>query len=70
MAVLEGFKADDFLWIVLGTSPPFHITRYLLSAESDRYYVERRKILINQISECSESGVWPGLVITDEETLI
>jgi len=67
---LEGFKADAFLWIVLETSPPFHITRYLLSAESERYYVERRKILINQISECSESGVWPGLVITDEETLI
>jgi len=67
---LEGFKADAFLWIVLETSAPYHITRYLMSPATAAFYSERRKSLINQISECSESGVWPGLSITDEETLI
>jgi hypothetical protein len=67
---LEGFKADAFLWIVLETSPPFHITRYLMSPDSVEYYSERRRILLNQIIECTKSGLWPGLSISDEDTLL
>lgn len=67
---LEAFKADAFLWVVLETSPPFHITRYLMSESSVAFYTERMIQLLDQIRVCEETQVWPGLSVTDEETLL
>lgn len=67
---LDGFQADAFLWVVLETSPPFHITRYLMSPASVDFYTERMKVLMEQIAECEKTGIYPGLVISDEETLL
>lgn len=67
---LEAFKADAFLWVVLETSPPFHITRYLMSESSVAFYTERMIQLLDQIRVCEETHVWPGLSVTDEETLL
>lgn len=67
---IAGFKADAFMFVVLETSPPFHITRYLVSPESMRFYGERRNELMTRLTQCEESGVWPGLFVTDEETLL
>lgn len=67
---LEAFKADAFMWIVLETSPPFHITRYLMSAESVEFHTARMKFLISRIKDCEQSGVWPGLYVDDLETLL
>ena len=67
---LEAFQADAFLWVVLETSPPYHITRYLMSESSVQFYTERMNQLLDQIRVCEETQVWPGLSVTDEETLL
>lgn len=67
---LEAFKADAFLWVVMETSPPYHITRYLMSESSVQFYTERMIQLLDQIRVCEETHVWPGLSVTDEETLL
>lgn len=67
---LEAFQADAFLWVVLETSPPYHITRYLMSEASVSFYTERVNQLLDQIRVCEEIQVWPGLSVTDEETLL
>lgn len=67
---LEAFQADAFLWVVLETSPPYHITRYLMSEYSVQFYTERMNQLLDQIRVCQETQVWPGLSVTDEETLL
>lgn len=67
---LEAFKADAFLWVVMETSPPYHITRYLMSESSVAFYTERMTQLLDQIRVCEETQVWPGLSVTDEETLL
>ena len=67
---LEAFRADAFLFVVLETSPPFHITRYLVSESSVQFYTERMVQLLDRIRVCEETQVWPGLSVTDEETLL
>ncbi len=67
---LAGFKADAFLWIVIETCPPYHITRFLLSAEKWEFYEARRMELISKIRECEGKNEWPGLTISKEETLL
>lgn len=67
---LEAFKADAFMWVVIETSAPFHITRYLMSPQSVEFHTFRMKFLIQQIKECEKSGVWPGLFVDDMETLL
>lgn len=67
---LAGFKADAFMFVVLETSPPFHITRYLVSPSTRDFYMARRQKLLEQLVCCEESGYWPGLVVSNEETLL
>lgn len=67
---LEGTQADAFLWVVLETVPPFGITRYFLSNQTRQYHDALRYSLIQKIIECGASGVWPGIQLTDEETLL
>lgn len=67
---LAGTGADAFLWVVMETSAPYHVTRYLMSPSSMDFYSRRRLELLEQIRECEATGEWPGLVITDAETLI
>ena len=67
---LAGFKADAFMFVVLETSPPFHITRYLVSPSTRDFYMARRQKLLEQLVCCEESGYWPGLTVSDEETLL
>jgi hypothetical protein len=67
---LAGTKADAFLWIVLETSPPFTVTRYLMSPDTRTVYDLRRSELITQIAECESTGIYPGISPTNEETLL
>jgi len=67
---LEGTQADAFLWVVLETVPPYGITRYFLSNQTRQYHDALRYSLIQKISECETSGIWPGIQLTDEETLL
>jgi hypothetical protein len=67
---LAGTSADAFLWIVLETVPPYGITRYFMSAATRQYHDALRYSLIQQIIECEASGVWPGITLTDQETLL
>jgi exodeoxyribonuclease VIII len=67
---LAGFKADAFMFVVMETSPPFHITRYLVSPSTRDFYMARRQELLEQLVCCEESGYWPGLTVSDEETLL
>lgn len=67
---LAGLKADAFMFVVLETSPPFHITRYLVSPSTRDFYMARRQKLLEQLVCCEESGYWPGLTVSDEETLL
>jgi len=67
---LEGFNADAFLWVVLETSPPYQVSRYLLGTNLRDSCVERRNFLLHKIEECESSGIWPGLSINDQDTLI
>ncbi len=67
---LAGFKSDAFLWVVLETSPPFHITRYLMSPSTRQFYDARRLELLSQIKWCERNNSWPGLTVSDEETLL
>lgn len=67
---LAGTQADAFLWVVLETVPPFGITRYFLSNPTRYYNDMLRSSLIQQIIACEASGVWPGITLTDQETLL
>lgn len=67
---LAGFKADAFMFVVLETSPPFHITRYLVSPSTRDFYMARRQKLLEQLVCCEESGYFPGLIVSNEETLL
>ena len=67
---LAGTQADAFLWIVLETVPPYGITRYFLSNPTRQYHDALRTSLIQQINECEVTGVWPGITLTDQETLL
>jgi len=67
---LAGTGADAFLWVVLETVPPYGITRYFLSNPTRRVHDALRALLIQKISECEMTGVWPGIQLTDEETLL
>lgn len=67
---LAGFKADAFMFVVLETSPPFHITRYLVSPSTRDFYMARRQELLEQLVCCEESGYFPGLIVSNEETLL
>jgi len=67
---LAGTQADAFLWVVLETVPPFGITRYFLSNQTRQYHDALRYSLIQQINECEATGVWPGIQLTDQETLL
>ncbi len=67
---LAGFKADAFMFVVLETSPPFHITRYLVSQSTRDFYIARRQELLEQLVCCEESCYWPGLYVSNEETLL
>ncbi len=67
---LAGFKADAFMFVVMETSPPFHITRYLVSPSTRDFYMARRQKLLEQLVCCEESGYFPGLVVSNEETLL
>jgi hypothetical protein len=67
---LAGTQADAFLWVVLETVPPYGITRYFLSNQTRQYHDALRLSLIQQIIECEASGVWPGITLTDQETLL
>lgn len=67
---LAGFKADAFMFVVLETSPPFHITRYLVSPSTRDFYMARRNQLLSLLTECEELNHWPGLYVSNEETLL
>lgn len=67
---LAGTKADAFLWVVLEKSPPYTVTRYLMKPDTRQINDERRRVLIEQIKTCQAENEWPGLTITDEETLL
>lgn len=67
---LAGTQADAFMWVVLETVPPFGITRYFLSNPTRQYHDEVRRSLIQKIRECEASGIWPGITLTDQETLL
>ena len=67
---IAGFKADAFMFVVLETSPPFHITRYLVSPTTRDFYMARRSELLSLLAECEELNHWPGLYVSNEETLL
>lgn len=67
---LAGTQADAFLWVVIETNPPYQVTRYLMSPDSMAMNEQFRYQLLQQILECEKTDIWPGLVITDQETLI
>jgi exodeoxyribonuclease VIII len=67
---IAGTKCDAFMWVVLETNPPYHVTRYLMSPISMQNYGYRRQELLEYIKECEEKNDWPGLIISDSETLI
>ena len=67
---LAGTHADAFLWIVLETVPPYGVTRYFLSPNHLDEAEERRQVLLQQLARCYEIDVWPGISVTDDETLI
>ena len=67
---INGFNADAFLWVVLETTPPYQISRYLLGPNLRDSCIDRRSSLLSQIKNCEASGVWPGLSVSDQDTLI
>ena len=67
---LAGTQADAFLWVVLETVPPYGITRYFLSNPTRRSQETLRLSLIQRIKECEASCIWPGMTLTDQETLL
>ena len=67
---LAGTQADAFLWIVLETVPPYGVTRYFLSPNHLDEAEERRQVLLQQLAHCYETNEWPGISVTDDETLI
>jgi hypothetical protein len=67
---LAGTGADAFLWVVMETTAPYQVTRYLMSPASSNFYMHRRLELLEEIRYCELTNEWPGLVITDKETLI
>jgi len=67
---LEGTKADAFLWIVLETSPPFTVTRFLLSPSSHERFATRRIEIMRELMVCKRTGIYPNLRPTNEETLL
>lgn len=67
---LAGTQADAFLWIVLETVPPYSVTRYFLSPNSRDEAEERRQCLLKQLAICYETNVWPGIRVSDSDTLI
>ena len=67
---LFGTNATAFLWVVLETNPPYQVTRYLMSPNTHRLAEARRQQVIDTILECQITGEYPGLTLTDEETLL
>lgn len=67
---LAGTKADAFMWLVIETSPPFTVTRFLMSPQTKAIYDQRREVLIEQYKDCREYDNWPGISITNEETML
>lgn len=67
---LAGTRADAFIWIVLETVPPYGVTRYFLSPQHRFEAEDRRQVLIQKLAECYQSNYWPGIEVSDAETLI
>lgn len=67
---LESTNADAFMWIVFETVPPYGIARYFLSQEHRFEAAARRQELIEKLARCYQTNEWPGITITDYETLI
>lgn len=67
---LEATNADAFIWVVFETVPPYGIARYFLSQEHRFEAAARRLELIDKLARCYETNEWPGVVISDDETLI
>lgn len=65
-----GTSCDAFLFVVLETQEPFGITRYFVSPERMAECLAQRERLLAEIAECERTGVWPGIQLSDEETLI
>ena len=67
---IEATNSDAFLWVVFETVPPYGIARYFLSQEHRFEAAARRLELIEKLARCYQTNEWPGLTITDDETLI
>ena len=67
---LAGTQADAFLWVVLETVPPYSVTRYFLSPSHRDEAEERRQVLLQQLARCYETNQWPGIEVSDADTLI
>lgn len=65
-----GTGCTAFLFIVLETSEPFGITRYFVSPERMAECLAQRERLVTEITECERTGVWPGIQLSDTDTLI
>jgi hypothetical protein len=67
---LAGTGTDAFMWVVMETSPPYQVTRYIMSPNSMEESGRRRYGLLQQIHECQQTDKWPGLFVNDQETLL
>jgi hypothetical protein len=67
---LDGTKADAFLWIVLETSPPFTVTRFLLSPQSHDRFATRRIEVMKELAYCERTGIYTMLRNSNEETML
>ncbi len=67
---LAGTQADAFLWVVFETVPPYSVTRYFLSPSHRVEAEKRRQALLQQLARCYETNTWPGIEVSDADTLI
>lgn len=56
---LAGFKANAFMFVVLETVPPFHITRYLVSQSTRNFYIRGNRSCSNNL--CVVKSLVTGL---------
>lgn len=65
-----GTECDLFMWVVLETTYPYQIARYLLSPERRESKIIERKRIMDRYKLCSFTGRWPMNVQYYENTLI
>lgn len=65
-----GTECDLFMWVVLETTYPYQIARYMLSPERLESKIIERKRIIDRYKLCSFTGRWPMNEQDYENTLI